>query len=476
MLFFSNFKTKSLKKVSVPKKKIWLWKFARLFFVALFLYLIVFFWANISSTLWSYFKNIAWSATKFIAKNISKEPKKDTLWNVNILLLGIWWKNHDGGYLTDTIMIASFNLKLKTLTFLSIPRDLYVKYNKYSWWRINYIFAKEYLKTRNYEKAAQKLKEKINQITWIKINYFVVVDFGGFEKFIDTLWGITINVPYNLVDTRYPGPNRTYTTFKITKWIHHLDGATALKYARSRHSTSDFSRSARQEQIIKAIIKKLTTSWILFSPSKLKNLYLQFSNTVKTDMDFETILSFIPYAKELKIHSYVLHADCYYKKTYWKNLTPWCFVYPAKRDDFNWQAVLLPVWANSLNVEVYDQTKKFAFIALWYPELWLENAKIQILNWISKIDNKRKFGYSKPLASKLAYKLKNYGFNVVDVWNASKYFNNNTLYIYNSKPVTQDLLLTFVGKMSYKTWDVKYAGSGFDMTLILGKKYLDNFR
>jgi len=39
-------------------------------------------------------------------------------------------------------------------------------------------------------------------------------------------------------------------------------------------------------------------------------------------MDFETILSFIPYAKELKIHSYVLHADCYYKKTYWKNLTP----------------------------------------------------------------------------------------------------------------------------------------------------------
>ena len=474
-MFFKkkNFENKSLQKVSVSKKpKISFKQTFRVFLVILLLSGVVYFWNTISYAVGNYVKNLAWVVAKNIAKATSKAPTKDALWNVNILLLWIGGKNHDGWYLTDTIMIASFNPKLKTLTFLSIPRDLYVKYDKYRWGRINYIFAEEYLKTRSFDKAAAKLEKKIREITGIRINYYFVVDFSGFEEFIDSIGWITVNVPYTLIDHRYPGPNRTYVTFKITKWIHHLDGATALKYARSRHSTSDFSRSARQEQIIKAIIKKLLSSGVLLSPTKIKNLYLQFQETIKTDMDFETMLSFLPYAKDLKIHSYVLNGDCFFKKTTWKDLMPGCFVYPAPRDAFNWQAVLLPVGATPANVENYDKIKKFAFIALWYPELWLENAKIQILNWINRKEIRKTYGYLKPIASELAYKIKNYGFNIQDVGNASKYFKNTTDYIYNPKPITQELLPSFVGDIDFKTWDVKYSGSGFDMTLILGENYL----
>jgi hypothetical protein len=56
----------------------------------------------------------------------------------------------------------------------------------------------------------------------------------------------------------------------------------------------------------------------------------------------------------------------------------------------------------------------------------------------------------------LAFKLKNYGFNVVDVRNSKTYYNDTTAYIYKQKPVTQDLLKTFVGDIDYKTGDVKY--------------------
>jgi len=476
-MFFKKewFQNKALKKVEITRRNKFNYRKYLKFLVVFFsIFLVLYFWNNISYAVSSYVKNLTWKVVQIISKSASTKPQTDALWNTNILLLWVWWKWHNGSYLTDTMMVASFNSRLNTLTFLSVPRDLYVKYDKRRWWRINYIFAEEYLKTHSFDKAAEKLEWKLKQILWININYYVLVDFWWFEHFVDNLWWLTINVPETLIDYRYPWPNRTYTTFKITKGIHHIDWATALKYARSRHSTSDFSRSWRQEQIIRAIIHKLVSDWTLLSPTKLKNLYLQFQDTVKTDMSFGTILSFIPYVKQLKIHSYVLNWDCFYKNTTWKTLMPWCFVYPARRSDFNWQAVLLPVWADVNNIENYSEIRKFAFIVINYPELWLENAKIQILNWIWKTNIRRYYWYLKPIASKLAYELKNYGFNIQDVKNASKVFDKTTDFVYNKKPVTEQLLPNFVWDINFKTGDVKYTWSGYDMTLILWKNYLYN--
>lgn len=481
MWFLPNkFERKSLKSIEIKKKKNIksILYFLKWFFTLIIVVWIFYFWNAISATLWIYVKNVVWIAVKNISSTLAKAPKKDNIWNVNILLLWIGWKYHDGWYLTDSMMIASFNPKYKTVTFLSVPRDLYVKYNKYNWGRINYIFAKEFLHSRSYDKAAWKLEKKLKEITWVDINYYVVVDFSWFEKLINKLWWVTIDVKENLIDYRYPWPHRTYTTFKISKWIHTLDWTTALKYARSRHSSSDFARSARQEQIIRAIIHKLSSSWILFHPRQLKDLYMQFTDTVKTDFDFNTLLSFVKYVKDIKMHAYSINADCYWQQTYWKNLKPWCFVYPAKRADFDWQAVLLPKGSTSFEVDNYKDIQSFVFRALWYPELWLENAKIQILNWISHKDIKRHFRwYLKPVASDLAYDLKNYGFNIVDVGNAQSKLTKNIWYIYTKKPVTEEVLNRYTN-IEYKTWDVKYKDKWqwFDMTLILWKNYLNGIK
>lgn len=476
--FWNNFERTSINKKNYNKKSLKNVKWAILknikwFFVFAIVFWIFIFWKNISVVVSNYVKETTWTVVKMISSASSKEAQKDSLWNVNILILWMWWKNHQGWYLTDSMMIASFNPNKNSLTFLSIPRDLYVKYNKYSWGRINYIFAKEFLKTRDYKKSVSKIENKVEEITWLDLNYHVLVDFSWFEKFINQLWWIKLNVKEKIVDHKYPWPNWTYQTFRIDKWLQTLDGETALKYARSRYSSSDFSRSVRQEQIIKAIIDKLVSSWKLLNPRELKSLYIKFEQTVKTDFDFQTLLSFIEYAKDIKIKSYSLHGNCYYKNTNWDNLKSWCLVFPARREDFDGQSVLLPKWSNSLEVDNYDTIKQFAFIVLWYPEIWLENMKIQVLNWIKNEKNRKYYNWNlKPIASNLAYKLKNYWFNVIDVSNSEKKIEKNVWYVYNDKGISKELLESFVWNIHYTTWSIDYEWKWFDTTLILWEDYL----
>jgi len=102
------------------------------------------------------------------------------------------------------------------------------------------------------------LEEKIEEITGEKIDYYVNLDFEGFIKIVDLVDGVDVSVEENLVDYDYPNGRGGYTTFVLRKGNWTLDGETALKYARSRHSTSDFDRSLRQQQIISALKKKIT--------------------------------------------------------------------------------------------------------------------------------------------------------------------------------------------------------------------------
>jgi anionic cell wall polymer biosynthesis LytR-Cps2A-Psr (LCP) family protein len=78
-----------------------------------------------------------------------------------------------------------------------------------------------------------------------------------------------------------------------------MNGKTALMYARSRHSTSDFDRSLRQQQIIKAIMNKLASSNSL-NPSKMKELYADYTKIVKTNVSLDEMIGAARYAYNLK--------------------------------------------------------------------------------------------------------------------------------------------------------------------------------
>jgi LCP family protein required for cell wall assembly len=83
------------------------------------------------------------------------------------------------------------------------------------------------------------------------------INFDGFAKVIDVLGGVDIDVPTHIIDDEYPTPDFGTTRIEFKPGVQHMDGATALIYARTRHADSDFGRAERQQQVLRAIAAEL---------------------------------------------------------------------------------------------------------------------------------------------------------------------------------------------------------------------------
>lgn len=217
---------------------------------------------------------------------------------INILLLGAAGENWPGKNLTDTIMIASIDTKNKKAALFSLPRDLYVEIpgTNYST-KINQIY--QYGLKNN--EGVELIKKTTENVTGLDIQYFLAVDFEGFKKVIGDIGGINITAERDIYDPRYPGPNYSYEIFELKKGFHHLDGDTALKYARERHDDpeGDFGRAKRQQQVIQAVKNRAFSVQTILNPIALNNLLNTLGNHVKTNIGLSEIESFIALFKEV---------------------------------------------------------------------------------------------------------------------------------------------------------------------------------
>ena len=206
---------------------------------------------------------------------------------VNVLLLGKASADYPGSQLTDTIILASFNPKTSQTAMLSIPRDLYVKVpDSKQFTKLNAVYY--YGARRGGEKEGVKFIGKtIEEITGEHVDYFIMLDFKGFDKLIDEIGGIRVDVHDELTDTSYPGPNYSYQTFHINKGWQELDGETALKYVRTRHNSGgDFGRAYRQQQVLAAVKNKFFSIGGISLLTKLNSILDIISQNVKTDIGF----------------------------------------------------------------------------------------------------------------------------------------------------------------------------------------------
>lgn len=207
----------------------------------------------------------------------------------NILIMGMGGAGHPGGSLTDGIEVLSINWHTNQLAMLSIPRDLYVDIPDYGYSKINSAYAIGQEKNGN---GSELTTETLSQILNIPIHYYVTVDFSAFVTIIDTIGGIDIDVEKTINDPYYPAEDMiAYDPFTITAGSHHLDGTIALKYARSRETTSDFDRAKRQQQIILAVKDKILSLETLSSPAKISTLLNTVSEHVKTNLTVSEITS-----------------------------------------------------------------------------------------------------------------------------------------------------------------------------------------
>jgi len=212
---------------------------------------------------------------------------------INILIGGIGGDNHDGAYLTDSLIFASINTKTYKMSTLSIPRDLYVDLgNDYGYWKIN--AANAFGEEQNPGKGMNSTREVVEKITGQPIQYYVRIDFNGFKKIIDTLGGIGITVDKTFTDTEFPQDEGIgYRTIKFEAGYQIMDGQTALDYSRSRHGDngegSDFLRSVRQQKVIAAIKEKAMSLNTLMNPAKITSLMSELSKNIQTNVSYKDI-------------------------------------------------------------------------------------------------------------------------------------------------------------------------------------------
>lgn len=237
------------------------------------------------------------------------------------------------------------------------------------------------------------------------MDHYLSIDFEGFTKFIDLLGGVEVDVTEDLIDRQYPsGPDMAYMTFSLKKGLQTLDGDTALKYARSRHSTSDFDRSRRQQLVIKAVKDKLFSLDILTSPTKIKSLYYAIISHIKTDLTMGQLVSLALFAKDIpteNILAFNLNDSCFQGLAYCERGG---FLYTPMRDLFGGASVLLPSGATPARISSYADTAKFSNLIFNYPRMFLENPEITIVN-STKIPG---------IANTVALHLKKFGFNIPD--------------------------------------------------------------
>jgi LCP family protein required for cell wall assembly len=194
---------------------------------------------------------------------------------VTVLLLGFGGPGHDGGYLTDSIQVLSFDPKTSVVTLISVPRDLWVLIPTYQgrggyWGKINEAYTvgmgpvgrdDQNIPWSKHDAGGQLAMKTVAQVLGIPIDYWVSLDFVGFRQFIDALGGVNVNVEKAFTDDHYPenddadvDPN--YKTVHFNAGWQHMDGEHAIEYARSRYSPqdgTDFGRARRQQVLMSAV-------------------------------------------------------------------------------------------------------------------------------------------------------------------------------------------------------------------------------
>ncbi len=172
---------------------------------------------------------------------------------VNVLLLGIDQRPNEDPAIarTDTMMILTIDPVSKTAGMMSIPRDLYVPLPDRGQDRINaaHVYG-----------GPAYAKRTVEYNFGIPIHHHVRVNFNVLITLIDLVGGVEITNEHDIDDPLYPDEHYGYDPFRLQAGLHTLDGATALKYARTRHGDSDFHRIRRQQQVIMALRDKFLSS------------------------------------------------------------------------------------------------------------------------------------------------------------------------------------------------------------------------
>jgi polyisoprenyl-teichoic acid--peptidoglycan teichoic acid transferase len=223
---------------------------------------------------------------------------------VNILLMGGDGElTGDNITRTDTMIIVSINRTTNTVSMLSLPRDLYVYIPGWTMQRLNLAYTHGEQIGWQPDGGWGLMRQTIFYNLGINVHYYALINLSGFTQIIDTLGGVNVTVDcaiqdYPLIGAPAPAQATRDETnlYTLPVGFYHLDGGSALWYARSRTNSSDFDRGRRQQQLLRAIWRTGREGGQI---GKLPELWSQLTEVVKTNLAFEDMVGLLPFALNL---------------------------------------------------------------------------------------------------------------------------------------------------------------------------------
>jgi LCP family protein required for cell wall assembly len=173
---------------------------------------------------------------------------------------------------TDTLLMFVADRTTPRVAMVSVPRDLWVAIPGHGEERINAAYELG---------GAQTAKQTVSNVLGQRVDRFAVVGLQGVRDVVDAVGGVDVTVAQAIHDDTYPTDDYGYQTVDIPAGRQHMDGDTALKYARTRHQDSDFGRIARQQQVLAAVRSALMNplNW-----PRIPAVAVAVSGSIKTDM------------------------------------------------------------------------------------------------------------------------------------------------------------------------------------------------
>ena len=392
--------------------------------------------------------------------------KQDENGRTNILIFGtsgygIDDTQHDGGLLTDSIMVLSIDQNAKNAYMISLPRDLYIKHTcpalGTSAGKLNetYYCVYKSIKQKNDEEAAAGyFREVAGEILGLDVQYYVHPDWTALVQAVDAVGGVDVMIESS--DSR--GIYDVAAGIKYPNGIAHLGGEKALALARARGSyggyglpNSNFDREKNQQRILAALQQKAMSAGVLTDlPAVYKLIDSLGNNNLRTNFQTNEVQTLVELARSVKTEDIISLPLVDGAEG----------LYLFKTDNVNGQSVVVP----SKGLYNYSEIQKYLKTNMNSNPVVREAAVIDVLNG-SEISG---------LAAEEAAKLDAEGYTVGGTYNAPTGENYPKVTVYqvsDSNPETAKALERRYGVNVRKDVPVGINVSKIDFVIVLGPEF-----
>jgi len=378
---------------------------------------------------------------------------------VTVLVVGLDYRDWEAGGAprSDTMMLLTLDPISKTAGMLSIPRDMWVnipQVNTYAKINEAYRYGELYQLPGGGPGLAA---ETVHSFLGVPINYYAQVDFYAFEKFIDDIGGIDVTVDSELkVDPLGRNADGSSNTVYLQPGVNHLDGATALGFARNRYTSGgDFDRADRQQQVVLAIRDRvLNLNMIPTLIANAGNMYKDLAGGIKTNLTLDQAIKLAMFAVQQIPQENIRKGV----------IGPPDQVEFAKSPDGLDILIPIPDQIRLLRDKIFTTGGPAGPAALDKDPVALmktENAKVSIRNGSTTMG----------LATQTTDYLKNQGVNVVETGNADRAYTNTQIYIYTGKPYTAAYLANLMNVPAGQIINQYQPDSNVDIVVIVGQDW-----